>query len=115
MHFSLPASRFLAATAILTISTCSAFADSPVGDWLVEDSSIRVRIIDCASALWGVIAAEKTPGNDTNNPDPALRGRPMLGVPLLINLQQAEPNLWTGKIYDPKGTTFTSGGATYDV
>ena len=62
-----------------------------------------------------MIAAEKTADRDDNNRDPALRGRPMLGIPLLINLRQSGPNAWTGKIYDPIGTTFTSGGGIYDV
>jgi uncharacterized protein (DUF2147 family) len=107
--------KLAACAALVTISTSAALAESPVGDWLVENGSARIRIVDCASVLWGLMAAEKTPSTDDNNPDPKLRGRPMVGVPMLLDLKQSEPNLWTGKIYDPVGSSFRSGGKYYGV
>lgn len=109
--------KLLGVAGLLSVCTCVAAQSQTAltGDWLVEDKSIRVRVISCPPALWGYVAAEKTPGKDMNNPDPAMRGRPMLGVPLLINLHETEHGLWAGKIYDPKGTSVTSGGKLYDV
>lgn len=100
---------------ILLAATAAAVAADPVGEWLVKDGSARIKIVSCPPALWGVISAEKSPGRDNGNRDPSMRGRPMLGVPILINMRQTEPNLWTGKIYDPQGTTFVSSGGIYDA
>jgi uncharacterized protein (DUF2147 family) len=107
--------KLAATAAVLMTSTGLALADTPIGDWLVEDGSARIRIVECGASLWGLMAAEKQPSRDNNNPDPKLKGRPMLGVPMLLNLKHTEPNLWTGKIYDPIGTKVTSGGKYYDV
>jgi len=109
--------KLLGVAGLLLVSTSvtARSQNALTGDWLVEDKSIRVRVISCPPALWGYVAAERTPGKDMNNPDPAMRGRPMLGVPLLINLHETEQGLWAGKIYDPKGTAVTAGGKQYDV
>ncbi|ETR76658.1 hypothetical protein X566_02670 [Afipia sp. P52-10] len=100
---------------ILLAATATAVAADPVGEWLVKDGSARIKIVSCPPALWGIISAEKSPGRDVNNRDPSMKGRPMLGIPILINMRQTEPNLWTGKIYDPQGTALISGGGIYDA
>ena len=41
------------------------------------------------------------------DPDPAKRGRPNLGVPILIGMAPTEPNRWEGHIYN------TENGKTY--
>jgi uncharacterized protein (DUF2147 family) len=105
----LSASILLAVTA----SAAAQMAD-PVGEWLVEDGSARIKVVSCPGApsqppaLWGVIWAETQPGTDSRNPDPSMRNRPMLGVPILINMKQTEANKWEGKIYD------ANGGSLYD-
>jgi uncharacterized protein (DUF2147 family) len=98
----------LAATAV-----AGAQAADPVGEWLVEDGSARIKVVSCPQpqgqpTLWGVIWAEKAPGRDQANPEPSMRNRPMLGVPILINMRQTQANLWNGKIYDARG------GSLYD-
>jgi Uncharacterized protein conserved in bacteria (DUF2147) len=74
-----------------------------LGNWLVEEKTAEVRIVDCASLLWGVFSWEKVAGIDSNNPDPALRNKPLLGSTLLVamkpNTQQTE---WKGKVYNPR-------------
>jgi uncharacterized protein (DUF2147 family) len=100
---------------ILLAATASAVAADPVGEWLVKDGSARIKIVSCPPALWGVISAEKSPGRDTENRDPSMRGRPMLGVPILINMRQTEPNLWSGKIYDARGSALMAGGGIWDA
>ena len=97
----------------VTASAAAQMAD-PVGEWLVEDGSARIKVVSCPGApsqpptLWGVIWAETQPGTDNRNPDPSMRNRPMLGVPILINMKQTEANKWEGKIYD------ANGGSLYD-
>jgi uncharacterized protein (DUF2147 family) len=94
--------------AILTVAP--AFAAEPTGDWLVENGAAQIRIENCGGALWGVVSWEKIPGgHDTNNPDPALRGRPILGMPTLIDLKPGRDDRWEGEVYNAEN------GKTYDV
>ena len=103
----------------LLLATGSALAADPVGEWLVKDRSARMKIVSCpqgqTQALWGVIWAQSRPGFDTANRDPSMKGRPLLGIPILIDMRQTRPNRWEGKIYDPKGTALISGGGIYDA
>jgi uncharacterized protein (DUF2147 family) len=104
----------------LLLATGSALAADPAGEWLVQDRSARMKVVSCPDpqastpAIWGIISAETEPGVD-NSRDPAMRGRPTLGIPILINMHQTAPNRWDGKIYDPKGTKLTSGGGIYSA
>ena len=47
-------------------------------------ASRRIKIADCDGRLWGVVAWEAKPGTDVKNPDPNLRSRPTLGMPILL-------------------------------
>lgn len=88
------------------------FAAAPPakGDWLVGNKQARIRIVDCAGSLWGVISWEEKPGFDTNNPDTAKRSRSMLGVPIVLGMKPAGANKWTGSIYNSAwGKTFSGG------
>jgi uncharacterized protein (DUF2147 family) len=106
----------LSGTVLLAaVASAAAQTADPVGEWLVEDGSARIKVVSCPGAVanqpptfWGVIWAETTPGTDSKNPDPSMRNRPMLGVPILINMKQTESNKWEGKIYD------ANGGSLYD-
>lgn len=96
---------FLAATSVTQ-------AAEPLGEWRDEDSNATIRIVDCNSRIWGIIASEKTPGTiDTKNPDKAKRTRPTLGMPVLLNMKKDtdEKDRWGGEIYDPlSGKTYSS-------
>jgi uncharacterized protein (DUF2147 family) len=94
--------------ALLTSSP--AFAADPTGEWLVENGAAQIHIENCGGSLWGVVSWEKTPGgHDANNPDPALRSRPILGLPTLIDFKPARDERWEGKVYNAEN------GKTYDV
>jgi hypothetical protein len=75
-------------------------AADPVGDWLVKDGYAHIRIDNCAGKMWGIVAWEKSPGTDTENPDPAKKSRPTLGMPILMGLAPTKPNRWEGDIYN---------------
>jgi uncharacterized protein (DUF2147 family) len=98
----------LAATgAVLALSAATAQAADPTGVWLTADQSARIRVEKCPDGYWGSIDWEKVPGTDSKNPDPAKRGRPLLGTPILIGMKPSEPNKWDGKVYNPKeGSTW---------
>ena len=88
--------------AALALSAATAQAADPTGVWLTADQSARIRVEHCADGYWGSIDWERQPGTDAKNPDPAKRGRPLLGTPILIAMKPSEPNKWDGKVYNPK-------------
>jgi len=72
-----------------------------IGDWLVKDGYGHVRIDNCNGKVWGIVSWEKTPGFDNENPDPAKKGRALLGTPVLLDMAPAkEPGKWTGEVYN---------------
>jgi uncharacterized protein (DUF2147 family) len=95
--------HLFAGAAILSLCSVSALgADaSVIGDWLVKDGYGHIRIDNCGGKMWGIVVWEKAPGLDTENPDPAKRTRPTLGMPVLMGLSPAkEPGKWSGEIYN---------------
>jgi uncharacterized protein (DUF2147 family) len=81
----------------------------PIGEWRVANGLANIRIDDCDGALWGIISWEKEPGGtDSNNPNPAERNRPTLGLHILLNMKPTKPGLWQGEVYNAEN------GKTYD-
>jgi uncharacterized protein (DUF2147 family) len=94
-------------TLLSVFMAAPALAGDPTGDWLVEGGDARIRVAICGNSLWGVIGWEKSPGQDTENPDPAKRTRPTLGIPILINMKPAGADKWEGEIYNAQnGKTY---------
>jgi uncharacterized protein (DUF2147 family) len=109
--------RTLILAGLLLAAAAPAFAADPVeGEWLTQSGSGKVRIGPCAGKpdrMCGAISWLKNPADavakDNQNPDPALKSRTMLGLPMIWNFKQAAPGRWAGgKIYDPNS------GKTYD-
>jgi uncharacterized protein (DUF2147 family) len=112
--------RAALALAVVLLSAGPAMpqAMSPEGLWLAGDNGeSKIRIEPCGDALCGRIvwltAPEQAPGrpdSDVNNPEPALRSRPLLGLTILSDLRPSPnlPNQWEGTIYNPQdGKTYT--------
>ena len=101
--------HLIAAGLAALIPAGTAWAQSPTGEWLVKDGTAHIRIADCGGALWGVIAWTKdAPGKDVNNPNPALRDRSVIGMPILINMRPGGGR-WDGQVYNAEdGSTYTS-------
>ena len=101
--------RIFCTAAIVVASAVPALAadPTPIGDWLVKDGYGIVRIDNCNGKMWGIIAWEKKAGTDSENPDPTKKGRPSLGVPILLGMAPTKPNRWEGQIYN------TDNGKTY--
>jgi uncharacterized protein (DUF2147 family) len=98
-----------ASAAILALMSSGAAAADPTGDWLVKDGYAHIRIDDCGGKMWGIVAWEKEPGVDKENPDRSKQGRPTLGMPILLGMKPTRPNLWEGEIYN------STNGKTYDA
>jgi len=97
---------FLAAAFV--VASGSAFAD-PVGTWRDKDGTI-IRIAKCGSgaALCGTIMA-MTPANDPetgnpwtdkHNPEQTLRGEPLVGLKVFLDMEPAGPGRWSGQLYN---------------
>jgi uncharacterized protein (DUF2147 family) len=93
----------------------SASAD-PKGLWLAKDGA-HLLIGSCGKkALCGTLASTNPPLDpdtgqpftDKLNPDPAKRGRPLVGVQILIAMTANGPGKWSGYLYN------TDDGHTYD-
>ena len=81
----------------------------PSGEWLVAKQVARIKIADCDGRLWGVVAWEAQPGIDSKNPDPNLRSRPTLGMPILLGMASSKMNKWEGQIYNSEdGHTYSA-------
>lgn len=90
---------------LFAASMTSAIAGDPTGDWRVEDGVAHIRVAACHGSMWGAVAWEKVPGGrDKNNPDAAMRSRPTLGMPILLDMKRtkAGADQWEGKIYNAK-------------
>jgi uncharacterized protein (DUF2147 family) len=76
--------------------------------WRTASGSGIVRFERCDGArLCGSIVRVLTPGQagatDANNPDPALRSRPVQGLRILSGFNETSHGVWTGgRIYNPE-------------
>src|SRR5271156_3435825 len=96
---------------MLASGLASAEAADPTGDWRVADGVANIRVAQCGGSMWGVVAWEQQPGGrDTNNPDPAKKSRPTLGMPILLDMKKkASADSWEGQVYNAKdGQTYSS-------
>ncbi len=108
---------FILAAMILTAAPTAGAAegDSVFGVWLTEGGASKLEIAPCgekacARVVWmrntnymnskdGPVGTEKT---DRQNPDPALRSRPILGLQVMEGLTP-EGDWWkNGSCYDPQ-------------
>lgn len=95
----------------VVLAAGAAQAAEPTGDWRIADGRAVVRIDDCGGALWGIVAWEKAGGvgRDVNNPNPALRDRPTLGLPIILNMRPTAPGQWQGQVYNAEnGQTYSA-------
>jgi uncharacterized protein (DUF2147 family) len=94
-------------------------AEAPIGEWLAPEENSnghgRVRIEDCGGTLWGVVSGELKSRQDSENPEPALRGRPTLGMPILLDMKEKESTRWGETTTRWEGQFYNSrNGMTYE-
>ena len=97
--------KFALSGLFLVATAATANTAEPVGEWRVEDGTATIRIVDCNSRIWGVVAWEKDPGGiDSENPDKTKKNRPTLGIPILLNMKRVADakDKWEGGIYNAK-------------
>lgn len=107
------ASVAIMAAATLSMATPAMAADSITGSWHTVGKRALVTIAPCGKVLCGKITRLLQPTKsgvttDANNPDPALKKRKLVGLPILTDFTQ-DGTKWRGKIYDPNtGKTYRS-------
>jgi uncharacterized protein (DUF2147 family) len=100
-------SRIILAAAPLLLLAGPAQAATPIaGRYLTEDGAGVIAVGPCGPAVCGRLATilkskPDAPKTDVNNSDPALRTRPILGIPILTGFADAGKD-WRGRIYDPR-------------
>ena len=89
----------------------------PSGIWLTQAGDAKVRVSKCGAGICGVVVWLKEPIDpatgkphvDDKNPNPALKRRPMIGLPLFSGMRPSGPNKWSGQIYNADdGSTYVS-------
>lgn len=98
---------FAAVSLSLLMLAGAAPVPSVQGNWLTEDRKGIVRIAPCGAHLCGTIARILDPhaprsATDRNNPDPRLRGRPVLGLTVLSGFARSGKTWKGGLAYDPE-------------
>ncbi len=94
--------------------------DAILGEWATQGMSAKVKVAPCADRgelmcgsitwLWDPIDPSGRPKTDTENPDARLRGRPLVGTPILSGFRRTvSPELSGGTVYNPED------GRTYDA
>ena len=84
-------------------------AGEPTGVWLTQAGDARVKVSKCGGGICGVIVGLKDPIDpatgkpqvDDKNPNPTLKKRPMIGLPLFSGMQPVAPNKWSGQTITP--------------
>jgi uncharacterized protein (DUF2147 family) len=97
--------------AFFAMTTASAVAADPTGDWRVADGVAHIRVAECNGNMWGAVIWEKEPGLDEHNPDVSKRSRPTLGIPVLINMKKkpGTTDQWEGEVYNANdGKSYSS-------
>ena len=93
------------ALALVMLAAPASAAESVAGSWLTDSRDGIVEIGPCGAQVCGRLARmlvqPKGPPIDRNNPDPSLRSRPLVGLPILTGFA-ADGHVWRGTAYDPK-------------
>jgi uncharacterized protein (DUF2147 family) len=107
----------IAATlALLTASGSAARAADVAGLWINDQRDTKVRLSHCGNELCGNVAwlgkpndESGKPKTDRHNADTSKRGRPLMGVAVLIGMKPDGAERWSGRIYNADdGETYIS-------
>ena len=104
-------------TTLIAVPPAKAQGLDPSGIWLTQAGDARVRVSKCGGGICGVVVSLRDPidpstgkpQGDDKNPNPALKKRPIVGLPLFSGMHASGPNKWSGQIYNADdGSTYVS-------
>jgi uncharacterized protein (DUF2147 family) len=76
-------------------------ADQAFGVWRHPENGSHVEMSKCGAGLCAkIVSIEDGQKTDDKNPDPALRGRPIVGLPIMTGAKKTGPESWSGSLYN---------------
>ena len=104
------------AAGIMGLAGAAHANDAATGIWRLDNGRVTVRVTPCGDNLCGTVVALKKPRDDKGrprldkeNPNKALRSRPVIGLTILSNMKPEGDGRWNGTIYNPDdGNTYRS-------
>ncbi|QUS54591.1 DUF2147 domain-containing protein [Pseudovibrio brasiliensis] len=88
--------------------TTSALAADATGTWMRANGTAKIKISKCGGNLCGNIVWLKKPRKDTENPDPKLRDRSLIGTKTILGMKPNGKNSWKGRVYNAEdGKTYS--------
>jgi uncharacterized protein (DUF2147 family) len=86
---------------------------TPVGVWRDNEKGSVIQIYECEGALCAkVVKPYQAGAKDENNPNPALRGRPVTGLIFMNGAKRSSTNAWKGSLYNAEDGKNYSGSIT---
>lgn len=101
---------FFTLIATIFFAHIQAQSDALLGVYLNSEGSAKIEIFKCDDVYCGKIVWLEDPGLDENNPDPALRDRPVEGLVFMTGFSYKQrSNDWRGgKVYaSDNGNTYS--------
>jgi uncharacterized protein (DUF2147 family) len=99
--------------AAASAATALAAAEDAIGTWKDKDTGGITQIYACGGGICiKVVTPSKERAVDSNNPDPALRGRSMAGVVIMNGAAKDGADRWKGKVYNSEDGKVYSGWVT---
>lgn len=90
-----------------------AAAEDAIGTWKDADTGGITEIYSCPGGICiKIVTPSKGREKDDNNPDPALKGRPMAGAVIMSGAAKDTADRWKGKIYNSEDGKTYSGYVT---
>jgi uncharacterized protein (DUF2147 family) len=110
-----PALGALAAVFMAGGEASYASAADPSGIWAKEDGSAKMEVKKCGRGICSKIVWLKNPEDsrgrplrDARNENTSMRDRPIIGLPLFINMVAIDSSSWQGSVYNPEeGKVYT--------
>ncbi len=101
------------AMAITMPAPSFAAAGDAIGTWKDTDTGGITRVYSCGGGICiKVVTPSKERTVDNNNPNPALKGRPMAGAVIMSGAVQDGADRWKGKVYNSEDGKTYSGWLT---
>jgi uncharacterized protein (DUF2147 family) len=104
-----PAFGALAALIVAAGVPSHASAADPSGIWAKEDGSAKMEVKKCGRGICSNIVWLRAPEDsrgrplrDARNENPSKRDRPIIGLPLFINMVALSASTWQGSVYNPE-------------
>jgi uncharacterized protein (DUF2147 family) len=118
--FRIAAALSLSAIGLALIALAPARAADPLGTWLTGDKKGKVHIVNCGGAICGNLVWLQEPNDpdtnkpklDKNNADAGKKTRPLIGVPIVLNMKPNGDGSWEGQVYNAEDGNTYSGSFT---